>query len=68
MKRSEILKIIQDCWVDSTSFPTDSAVANYILKAIEKAGMQPPQHYDSYYDDEPECDGMISEWEPEDEA
>jgi hypothetical protein len=42
MKRSQMLEIIKEQWTNSTSFPTDQAVAEYILKAIEKAGMLPP--------------------------
>ncbi len=43
MKRSEMLELIKKQWVDSTSFPTDTAVAEYILDAIENAGMLPPR-------------------------
>lgn len=36
-----------------------------VLDRIEQAGMLPPPYYDSFYHDEPECDGMIPEWEEE---
>lgn len=40
--------------------------AKDLLDYIEnKLGMQPPAYFDINYYDEPECDGMVSEWEPE---
>lgn len=43
MKRSEMLQLIKAQWQNSTSFPSDDAVAKYILDAVEKAGMMPPK-------------------------
>lgn len=66
MKRSKALKIIIEQWKDSTSFPADELVANYILRALEEAGMSPPDWDNTVYGHN---EGYISppKWEPEDE-
>lgn len=62
MKRSEALDLIKKQWNESTSFPTDQAVAEYILSALEKAGMLPPlSNLNS-------LGTKDNAWEPEDEA
>lgn len=74
MKRSEMLDIIKKQWVQSTSFPTDEAVAIYILDAIEKAGMLAPLALvnDSPYPPGHKWHGtnkvLENKWEPENET
>ena len=51
------------CEGDQGVSPFD--LANFILDEVEKIGMQPPAYFNREYHDEPECDGMLSEWEPE---
>lgn len=72
MKRSEMLKLIQDCWADTTSFPTDVAVAKYILDTIEKQGMLPPKQQNSVQFSEHSINGRteyeyfnVNTWESE---
>jgi hypothetical protein len=60
MKRSEMIDIIKKQWNESTSFPSDTAVAEYILKAIEKAGMLPPAVHSELFGFEPDY-----KWEEE---
>jgi len=69
MKRSEILKLIEETWKNSTSFPTDRLVAEYILKVIEKAGMLPPIIKEKSWiiNDNEEMIYSVNEWEPEDD-
>lgn len=77
MKRSDAIDLIKKQWNESTSFPSDQAVAEFILTALEKAGMQPPRRKaktwaelglpDTHVDSE-EPNFIISEWESEDEA
>lgn len=62
MKRSKMLEIIKKQWNNSTSFPTDDAVAKYILDEIEKAGMLPPER--DKIIEKHLC--TVNEWEPED--
>lgn len=72
MKRSLMVKLMtqeylslhRGGWADATEEERMSEV----LKKMEEAGMQPPAYFDVQFYDEPECDGMISEWETEDEA
>jgi hypothetical protein len=45
----------------------NSGKAKSLLDQLEAWGMQAPSYFDKNYYDEPECDGMISEWESEDE-
>ncbi len=69
MKRSEMLKTLQGFLIglDATIIPMSYPdKARSILKFLEHQGMQPPLYYDELFDDQPECDGMIPEWEPED--
>jgi len=77
MKRSEAIDLIKKQWNESTSFPSDQAVAEFILKALEKAGMQPPRRQAKTWSELgiPDSDMnseaprfIISEWESEDEA
>lgn len=72
MKRSEMLlkirkyiELIRGVDNGYYVYPEDELFCEYILNAVEGAGMQPPAYYDPFFDDEPECDGMISEWERE---
>ena len=77
MKRSEAIDLIKKQWNESTSFPSDQAVAEFILKALEKAGMQPPRRQaktwqelglpDTHVDSEaPRF--TVNMWESEDET
>ena len=67
MKRSEMIDVIEKCWVDSTSFISDRATAEYILKAIERSGMNPPLRIPEFTDyGEPNTIGEYT-WEKEDE-
>lgn len=77
MKRSEAIDLIKKQWNESTSFPSDQAVAEFILKALEKAGMQPPRRQAKSWAELgiPDSDMnseapsfIISEWESEDET
>jgi hypothetical protein len=43
----------------------DDTMCSNILLDLEENGMQPPEYFNVEYYDEPECDGMITAWEPE---
>jgi hypothetical protein len=70
MKRSEMLELMKNRLHGADSFKSDLAVVDYILRAMEEAGMSPPGYtclnegnikptiYGSY---------MRHGWEPEDE-
>lgn len=65
MKRSEMLKHIQDALQDHEDFwPWDLAII--VLDKIEKVGMPPPFHYDTYMKVWRDG-GSGNVWEPEDE-
>lgn len=77
MKRSEAIDLIKKQWNESTSFPSDQAVAEFILTALERAGMQPPRRQAKSWaeldifasEDEKELPRfIISMWESEDET
>ncbi len=77
MKRSEALDLIKKQWNESTSFPSDQAVAEFILTALERAGMQPPRRQAKNWaelgivaapEETEQPRFIVSEWEPEDEA
>lgn len=69
MKRSEMLEHIAGALKVERAYPymDDKKRADKLLRVIENHGMLPPPYYDYFYDDAPECDGMIPEWEPEDD-
>jgi hypothetical protein len=77
MRRSEMIEYIADELRDIISVYLSSSPkysgtdkfyknkAENMLDMLEGFGMLPPPYFDSFYYDEPECDGMISEWEGE---
>jgi hypothetical protein len=77
MKRSEALDLIKKQWNESTSFPSDQAVAEFILTALERAGMQPPRRQAKSWaelgivaapEETEQPRFIVSMWEDEDEA
>lgn len=69
MKRSEMIERLVKVLKTEKAYPYRGPwnIAEDLMGAIEDAGMLPPPYYDSFYHDEPECDGMVPEWEPEDD-
>lgn len=68
MKRSEMLNKITDIihnYRRATEVVTSEQLSHMLLEMQEAYGMQPPVYYDVIYDDPPECDGYINEWEKE---
>jgi len=69
MKRSEVLLKLTDFLVmESPTAITEeeaSELAFKLLYEIEELGMLTPPYFNREYYDEPECDGMIPEWERE---
>ena len=79
MKRSEMVRIIEDAIDDSYDYDPDfgqTISAGGILRAIEEAGMLPPDEVEHDDDcptyDGDECHGCVprqlTRWEPEDET
>jgi hypothetical protein len=65
MKRSRAVEIINRRIEGFMNPGSSRYVADIILMELEEVGVQPPKYFDIEYYDEPECDGMISEWEKE---
>jgi hypothetical protein len=57
MKRSEMLKTIEEAIAASDPTRHWFEEAKNVLKAVEKAGMKPPGHHIYYYSWEPEDEG-----------
>jgi hypothetical protein len=68
MKRSEALNLIQNEWNKISRDGMSEAPDEYKLDVLlhfmtDVMGMLPPPYYDPYFDNKPECSGMINEWE-----
>lgn len=77
MKRSEMELYIEQIIIEHHGYKdTNCVLANNILKAVEEAGMLPPEAYFkgtkvgclcTMRESCPSCGGLCNEWEPEDE-
>lgn len=70
MKRKYMIAVLQKAFLEHMNCHNccmnDEEMYSKILQSLEEAGMQPPAYFNVDYYDEPECDGMMSEWEPDD--
>lgn len=67
MKRSEAVQIIKNKLQGSEGMKSDESRASYILRALEDAGMAPPEIDSGIYNRADCANYMEHEWEDEDE-